>query len=143
MKAITIRQPWALLIALKAKKFETRSWQTKYRGPIAIHASKTIDYEACSYPEIQEILFKNGFYTTSLIPTGCVIATAVLTDCYKVTKDKSTTAETTGDIINEQEYPFGDYTEGRFAWKLDQVQLMTKPIPAKGKLSLWEWEQHD
>jgi len=60
-----------------------------------------------------------------------------------VTKDRCATTETTGDVINEQEYLFGDYTEGRFAWKLEQVQLMIKPIPAKRKLSLWEWEQHD
>jgi hypothetical protein len=38
MKAITIIQPWATLIALGEKKFETRSWTTKYRGPLAIHA---------------------------------------------------------------------------------------------------------
>ncbi|WP_197143655.1 hypothetical protein [Lysinibacillus sphaericus] len=42
MKAITFIQLWALLIALKVKKFETRSWQTIYRGPIAIHASKRL-----------------------------------------------------------------------------------------------------
>ncbi len=40
MKAITIHQPWASLIVVGAKRFETRSWETKYRGPIAIHASK-------------------------------------------------------------------------------------------------------
>ena len=33
MKAVTVRQPWATLIALGMKRFETRSWQTKYRGP--------------------------------------------------------------------------------------------------------------
>ncbi len=141
MKAITIKQPWATLIALGEKRFETRSWQTKYRGPIAIHASKIIDYEACSYPAIREMLIKYGFYNTELIPTGCVIATAAIADCYKVTNDKGSTAETTGSFINDQEYLFGDYTVGRFAWKLEQVQLMATPIPAKGKLSLWEWEQ--
>lgn len=47
MKAITIKQPWATLILLKEKQFETRSWQTKYGGSIAIHAGKSIDKEAC------------------------------------------------------------------------------------------------
>lgn len=46
MKAITIRQPWASLIALGEKKIETRSWQTKYRGPILIHAGKSVDKKA-------------------------------------------------------------------------------------------------
>lgn len=40
MKAITILQPWANLIACGAKKIETRSWATQYKGQIAIHAAK-------------------------------------------------------------------------------------------------------
>lgn len=40
MKALTIRQPWASLIALGVKHIETRSWSTRYRGPLAIHAGK-------------------------------------------------------------------------------------------------------
>jgi len=41
MKAITIHQPYASLIACGAKIYETRSWATKYRGKIAIHAGKS------------------------------------------------------------------------------------------------------
>lgn len=40
MKALTIRQPWASLVALGVKTIETRSWSTSYRGPLAIHAGK-------------------------------------------------------------------------------------------------------
>lgn len=40
MKAITIWQPWAMLIALLEKGNETRGWPTKHRGPLAIHAAK-------------------------------------------------------------------------------------------------------
>lgn len=39
IKALTIRQPWAQLIALGVKTIETRSWSTRYRGPLAIHAA--------------------------------------------------------------------------------------------------------
>lgn len=41
MKALTLHQPWASLIATGAKTLETRSWPTRYRGPLAIHAAKT------------------------------------------------------------------------------------------------------
>lgn len=44
MKALTLYEPWASLVALGAKKIETRSWPTKYRGPLAIRAAKS--YEA-------------------------------------------------------------------------------------------------
>lgn len=48
MKALTIWQPWASLLVSGQKKYETRSWATAYRGPIAIHAAmrpvrRTID----------------------------------------------------------------------------------------------------
>lgn len=43
MKALTIRQPWASLIAHGVKTIETRSWSTKYRGPLAIHAGHRWD----------------------------------------------------------------------------------------------------
>jgi hypothetical protein len=42
MKALSIIQPWATLLAMGAKKIETRSYRTPYRGPLLIHASKTL-----------------------------------------------------------------------------------------------------
>ena len=56
MKVLTIKQPWATLIMQKDKRFEFRSWQTKYRGDLLIHAVKGIDKEAMkrlsnSYPD--------------------------------------------------------------------------------------------
>lgn len=51
LKALTIRQPWAWLIVAGHKPVENRSWSTKYRGPLAIHAGLSMsaqDYEnAC------------------------------------------------------------------------------------------------
>ncbi|EOC1198838.1 ASCH domain-containing protein [Cronobacter sakazakii] len=41
MKAISIRQPWAWLIVNGHKDIENRSWNTKYRGPVLIHAAST------------------------------------------------------------------------------------------------------
>jgi hypothetical protein len=43
MKAISIRQPWAALIVAGIKDIENRSWPTKYRGQLLIHASKKFD----------------------------------------------------------------------------------------------------
>ena len=40
MKALTIKEPWATLIIEGYKEYEFRSWQTKYRGKIYIHATK-------------------------------------------------------------------------------------------------------
>ena len=46
MKVITIKQPFATLIAEGLKEFEFRTWKTKYRGEILIHAGKSFDKEA-------------------------------------------------------------------------------------------------
>ena len=46
MKAITIKQPWATLIAKGYKEYEFRTWKTKYRGEILIHSGKVIDKKA-------------------------------------------------------------------------------------------------
>ena len=56
MKALTIWQPWASLLVSGQKKYETRSWATAYRGPIAIHAAmrpvrRTIDALAADREE--------------------------------------------------------------------------------------------
>lgn len=150
MKAITILQPWASLIPAGAKTIETRSWSTKYRGPIAIHAGKVEDIVAYNnlFPLI-EPLEKSGKLPIfpNRRPTGKVIAIADLIDCLKVTdwaigdglRVISATLEN-GQIITGNELEFGDYAPGRYAWRLANVQQIN-PIPAKGKQRLWEWEQ--
>jgi hypothetical protein len=137
MKVISIIQPWATLIAIGEKNFETRSWSTKYRGPIAIHASKKIDKTVCKSEPFRSVLEAYG-YTEKELPTGMIIATAHLTECFKVEKDCGDYAVITDGFIAGNEYKFGDYTPGRFAWLLVRRKLLENPIPAKGQLGLWE-----
>lgn len=141
MKVISIVQPWATLIALVEKKYETRSWATKYRGPLAIHASKKINKEACRWEPIRSVLAKHD-YSEKNLPTGAIIATTRLADCIQVTQDfrESLQAELEGGIlIHAQEYLFGGYSTGRYAWELTDVERLPAPIPAKGRLGLWEY----
>lgn len=146
MKAITIKQPWATLIALGEKKFETRSWQTKYRGKIAIHAGKTVDKVALNEVAIMAALSRNGIKSHTVLPTGAVIATVDLVECHKITNDYMSMYEEekagteTGLLIEGNEWWFGDYSEDRYAWELTNLHVLSNPIPAKGKLNLWEWE---
>ena len=66
MKALSLRQPWASLIADGRKTIETRTWRTHYRGPLAIHAS------ARPYEDL---------------PTGGIVAVAWLYDCRPMIAD--------------------------------------------------------
>lgn len=142
MKAITIKQPWASLIALGEKQFETRSWQTKHRGPIAIHAGKSVDKE--SYEYFSNILAAHGIHSLKDLPTGVIVATCDLVECHQIMKDnyENSIAVTHKDeYIDGKEYWFGDYSVGRFAWQLSNLQVLPVPVPAKGQLSLWNWDE--
>lgn len=139
MKVITIRQPWATLIALGEKRFETRSWRTKYREKIAIHAGKNIDKAACQQEPIRSVLAKHG-YNSENLPTGVILATCKLSDCLKVTENLAMAAFLDNhEMVTDNEYYFGDFSEGRYAWELQDIQALKNSIPAKGQLSLWEY----
>ncbi|MED0736248.1 ASCH domain-containing protein [Aneurinibacillus thermoaerophilus] len=138
MKVITIIQPWATLIAIGKKGFETRSWATKHRGPLAIHAGKKIDKDACRHKRFREVLAKHG-YDEKTLPTGVIVATCRLADCHRVIMDFGFSAKLEGGYrVTDNEYLFGDYSQGRYAWRLRDVSSLSEPIPAKGQLSLWE-----
>lgn len=139
MKALTLRQPWATLVATGTKHIETRSWKTSYRGPLAIHAAK--DYpkecrEICTKEPFRSALRETGWHpfgiwhkSNNQLPLGAIIAVAEMIDCTPV------------ELVREKrEKPFGNYAPGRWAWVLSNVRPLPEPIPAKGALGLWEWE---
>jgi hypothetical protein len=142
MKVISVIQPWAMLIALGEKKFETRSWSTKYRGELAIHASKRVDKEACRQEPIHSVLANHGYKETNL-PIGAILATCRLSDCLEVTKNEGDSAQLGFGTYNisGNEYMFGNYQEGRYAWELVDINLLDVYIPAKGQLGLWTYHE--
>ena len=77
MKALSIRQPWAWLIVHGGKDIENRTWKTKFRGPVLIHASKTIDREA------YDRLADEGIALPPMdeLQLGGIIGQAEITDC--------------------------------------------------------------
>ncbi|HBX22633.1 MAG TPA: ASCH domain-containing protein [Desulfotomaculum sp.] len=152
MKTLSLIQPWATLVAIGAKRIETRSWATKYRGPLAIHASKKVDRVICLKKEFAIPLNEHGFVLVKDLPVGAVIATCTLVDCMKVRTLRPVKrdgkivmtafleAENSLLEVNGNELAFGDYTPGRYAWILEDVRTLPEPVPAKGMLGLWSWE---
>ncbi len=178
MRAITIRQPWASLVALGVKTIETRSWRTSYRGPLAIHAGVRMPKARAALNPCRDdvgdwhvTLFDSGYMLTShtnygewhSMPPGAVVATCTLLDVVPMVDEIPPQSEwrepwarvtvepwpilctwpgfgsADGRSISDQ-LPYGDFAPGRYAWLLDDVQPID-PVPAKGKLGLWEWEQ--
>ena len=148
MKAISLWQPWASLVATGAKQWETRSWATSYRGPLAIHAAKAgiskselrsqlarVDIQGGLAPlvndplEIRAVMHWVGV-TIADLPFGAIIAVVQLIDC------KLTDSLTIDEI--GLDWPFGDFSAGRYAWRLEQVRRIT-PIPYRGAMGFFNW----
>lgn len=166
MKALTLTQPWASLVAVGAKRIETRSWRTAYRGTLAIHAAKGFPSDARR--ELETFVFYGAFRpdhaatlrregvrlvpnacareVAGALPLGAVIATCRLISCIPTRELQENRvievdqAAGCGDFaLDDRERAFGDYSLGRWAWLLTDVKPC-EPILAKGALSLWDWE---
>lgn len=55
VKALSLYQPWASLMSMSKKKFETRTWGTSFRGLVVIHASKTLEVDWHNAPIYQSL----------------------------------------------------------------------------------------
>lgn len=158
MKALTLTQPWATLVAIGAKRIETRSWSTPYRGPIAIHAARNARAGATVMHEepFRSVLAAAGVRVLADLPRGAVIATAYLADVLPTSPRRGGVNEQElleaqlalrlahfdkGARSLEQELAFGDFSPGRFAWMLEDVVALPEPVPARGALGLWNWER--
>ena len=141
--ALTVTQPWATLIAIGAKRIETRSWATSYRGPLAIHAAKGFPAwarAACQREPVRSVLRAAGIRTTAELPRGMVVAITTLADVARIGPWRKAAWERLllPDELSVQERAFGDYTPGRFAWRLgDGVHSLA--VPARGAQRLWSW----
>jgi activating signal cointegrator 1 len=155
MKCLTVTQPWATLTAIGAKQIETRSWSVPYRGPLAIHAAKAFPKTAkgiCMERVFGETLFSTGYLNgvyewIKPLPLGCVIATCdlIAVDQFGPWVDeRKPMMWRKGKYfyeLTDQERAFGDFFVGRYGWFLANVKPLPEPIPAKGMLGLWNWEQ--
>ena len=128
MKVLSIKEPFATLIKDGVKIYETRSWKTNYRGELFIHASLGISKSS-------NVESGMKFLKTQIKP-GCILCKCILEDCIPMTDDFI-------NYINNEtnEYNYGRYEVGRYAWKLKLVEVLEQPIEAKGKLGIWNIEE--
>lgn len=131
LRILTLTQPWATLVAIGAKRVETRSWSTPYRGYLGIHAAKGFPRDAI------ELCFTEPFRRylkgrrPSELPRGELICVARLQSVVPTRNVQS--------WISEDERAFGDYSDGRFAWVMGAPPPHALPahIPLRGSLGLW------
>ena len=127
LKVLSLTEPYATLIKNGIKTIETRSWKTSYRGRLYIHASSTkIPKEYRNNKELMALV------STDDLNYGHIICSCDLVDCI----------EMTDDFINsirknkKNEYITGIYSNGRYAWIFENIEILKNPIKAKGHLGI-------
>ena len=127
VRGLTLTQPWATLVALGLKRYETRSWDTGYRGLVAIHAAKKFPRDAQRLSQAEPFLTATN-RPPDEFPRGvilCIVRVLSSVPTMNITPPES------------PELDFGDFGPGRYAWVLKSVLLFGNPIPCRGMLGLW------
>ena len=126
MKVITLKQPWATLVAEGLKKYEFRSWKLNYRGEILIHAGKGIDKEAMDNFKHLDLNFSHSR----------IVARVKILDCIELNQ------EINKNIIQENELVYGHkYDRTGYAWKLEVVEKINDNRKVSGKQGIWSLEK--
>lgn len=117
------------------KRWETRSWRTSYRGPIALHAAKTTECLDDAGLKLVEAGIKASMFDPDPPgfpqevkdwPLGCIVAVGDLKDCVPT--------ETANP--SPMERALGDYSPERFAWIFGDDLRPVKPLPFRGMQGL-------
>lgn len=127
MKVLTLKQPFASLVASGIKEYEFRTWKTSYRGELLIHAGLGVDKKA-----IEKYKDYNLDY-----PTGSIIAKVNLVDCLEVDDKLREILKEKNSIVYSNQINNKD--SKNYAFVLKDIKKI-KPINIKGKLSFWEYD---
>jgi hypothetical protein len=123
LKAITIRQPWASLIAAGIKDVENRTQNWRYRGRLAIHASQSVDRGAGADPRV--LAATHPELRPWLTHRGHIVAVATLTDCHPAHEGCCGST-------------WGNHAPRTFHLVLGDIIRLERPVYASGFLGLWD-----
>ena len=133
MKCLSVRQPWAWAILHAGKDVENRTWPTKFRGRILIHAGLNRDRCVFGYDQSPSMTLVEEFLESDLqtelkfgeLPTGAIIGSVEIFDCIPAAECSSKWAEVSPDRPS-------------YCWLLEDARAFAEPIPYKGRLGLFD-----
>ena len=142
MKALSIRQPWASLIAKGIKDIENRTWKTNFRGKIYIHAPakkltkskyvSLIELYMIGLKDERIIEAKNKHFDFNDLNYSVIIGEVEIIDCVK--NHNSIWAD----------HQTGLQTKPTYNWILaNPIEYIHPYVDIKGKLSFWEFDKHE
>lgn len=127
MKAITLWQPWASLMAYGRKLNETRSWPTRHRGELAICAAKR-------RPTLADCGDRATLEQALEAPYGCVVCVVRVVECVPTRMFGPDGSRR----LSDEEFELGNYALGRFAWVTEDCRRLARPVPVVGRQGLFE-----
>lgn len=137
MKALSVKQPWAYLICSGLKDVENRTWPTKFRGRVLIHAPTSKNTQKLTTDQFHEVLCKAGPEMEKHCQKSAIIGSVEIVDCV-LNYDSIWAEKTNTTTLGECEKGVTIYN-----WVLANPVLFANPIPAKGMLSFWEYPMTD
>lgn len=140
IRLLSLWQPWASLVALGLKRIETRSWGTKYRGLVAIHAARrwtASSLEFANQLALEGLVPRMAALPVADLPLGSILSVEYLSDVL-TTEDAAQRLAVTRDPTLARELRFGDFTFGRKAWLFDpeRHRPLATPFPYRGAQGL-------
>ena len=137
MKALTLYQPWASLLAAGVKQIETRPRPWHYQGPVAIHAAlRPVTPDELARWKVLALRLACGELMGLIagpLPLGAVGGIVQMTECRRMTQAWI-------EEIPELERACGDWRPGRYGYRMEAPQLLHQPVPARGRQGVWNWE---
>ena len=125
LRAISLWQPWATAMALGLKRNETRGFQTKHRGEIAIHAAKCWTPAQRQFAEQRRAMGEISFG----LPFGAIVAVVDISAVWLTVPN--------AHLVCGQERDWGDYGPNRYAWATNNLRPLSEPVPCKGQQGMW------
>ena len=123
MKALSFRQPWAELVLRGAKSMDLRTYSVAYRGPLALHAAKKLDREACD---------RLGLSAEGLT-TGAVVGVVELVDVVELDKPAY-------EAWKDRHLASRRFRTPQYGWVFEAPRRTVKPFPVAGKRRLFDVE---
>jgi hypothetical protein len=122
MQVLSVRQPWAWAIARGHKDVENRTWDTTYRGILAIHGSLRMDHDSLKNPLLRDVGWDPA---DPMAATGGIVAIVSL--------DGICTTSKAGHPCD-----CGPWAEaGACHWQLSNPRPLPEPIMTLGQPGLW------
>ena len=118
MKCLSVRQPWAWLLVNGYKDIENRTWETRHRGPLLIHAGKTFD--AAGYAWVTHSFSQIALPTIGSFPLGCIVGQV--------------------SVYAMSIWNISKWFEGPWGWRVRDAVAFAQTTPYRGRLKLFDVE---